>query len=576
MSAPRSQVMTLAGVVGQGDARTSFDPHVASASRPRPPSPATPPWCAASTALTLIARFDAGSLRYLGGTISGAKAARRRPIAWSVRRRGALACARRETNCGCARRRRRRVGVLACSISPRVRRSSAHVTVATAFNSRDGNGSRRSESAAQIERLGRYSVTGALRGAGAGALAARASRGDVERGTIAAARTTYRGSSGAPSDDGDDARVTRTGHRAAAAVRVRHSSRAPARVLPLSRRVLFLVRIILGVLLVVSEEQSHHPRRRLGRYPSSGLVRRAGALGSDPRHLRRERRQRVVVAIRQRLRLQRRQHVVERARRDGRGNVRFGTRFGTRFVGSAPGSSAPALRSSPGQACASSAARSRVAPWGSPSTRSASSRAASSGAAMTATASKAFSTAHASASRISRMSRASASTAVGYTHAMRRISGPSGASRGNRDSAHAVARSNAPSAVGSKHRTSASAEAGSGGAGARRAWRPGEGRTPRKRRPRRSTWCPRATTTPERPTGKRRCVRGRATRARRARQPPRARGARPKWSSPRSRAFVCPGGVDRSSCARRVRLEMGVRAARTSSVVRRKSSEVRS
>ena len=123
-------------------------------------------------ALTLIARFDAGSLRYLQWHDLGCGDCAAEDECFDVGD-GHTACAGTETNCACD------AAVAAASGSSCLLDLSAgsadhlrcQLTIATAFSGTDKH-LVPLDSAAQIERLGRYSVTGALRGTGAGALAA--------------------------------------------------------------------------------------------------------------------------------------------------------------------------------------------------------------------------------------------------------------------------------------------------------------------------------------------------------------------------------------------------------------------
>ena len=171
MSGNANQVMTIVAYAGNGTDVVRSPPRrvrVASASAVAGDTSVV----GRVNTLTLIARFDAGSLRYLQWHDLGCGECAAEDACFDVGD-GHTACAGTETNCGCD------AAVAAASgssclfdLSP----GSAdllrcQLTVATAFSGTDARLAPL-ESAAQIERLGRYSVTGALRGTGAGALAA--------------------------------------------------------------------------------------------------------------------------------------------------------------------------------------------------------------------------------------------------------------------------------------------------------------------------------------------------------------------------------------------------------------------
>ena len=119
-------------------------------------------------ALTLIARFDEGYLKYLQWHDLGCGDCAVGDACMKVGD-GHTACAGMESECACDAA----DGANQCALDVVGSVADAlrcQLTIATAFSGTDKH-SVPLESAAQVERLGKYSVTGALRGAGAGALA---------------------------------------------------------------------------------------------------------------------------------------------------------------------------------------------------------------------------------------------------------------------------------------------------------------------------------------------------------------------------------------------------------------------
>jgi len=119
-------------------------------------------------ALTLIARFDEGYLKYLQWHDLGCGDCAVGDACMKVGD-GHTACAGTESECACDAA----DGANQCALDVVGSVADAlrcQLTIATAFSGTDKH-SVPLESAAQVERLGKYSVTGALRGAGAGALA---------------------------------------------------------------------------------------------------------------------------------------------------------------------------------------------------------------------------------------------------------------------------------------------------------------------------------------------------------------------------------------------------------------------
>ena len=117
-------------------------------------------------ALTLVARFDRGTLRYLQWHDMGCGDCAAGDACAAVGE-GHTACMGTEDACTCAAASSNSNCLLNLETSDSLR---CHLTVATAFSGTDKHSSPL-KSAAQIERLGRYSATAAAKGAGASALA---------------------------------------------------------------------------------------------------------------------------------------------------------------------------------------------------------------------------------------------------------------------------------------------------------------------------------------------------------------------------------------------------------------------
>ena len=154
-AAGSARVMTVVAYAGNGSAVVRSDPRVVRAS-------AGASTMARVNQLTLIARFDKGSLQYLQWHDMGCGDCMNGDVCVEVGD-GHSACAGTEAACTCQGAN----CALDLTSSDSLR---CHLTIATAFSGTDKHAVPLS-SAAQIERLGRYSATKAAGGAGAAALA---------------------------------------------------------------------------------------------------------------------------------------------------------------------------------------------------------------------------------------------------------------------------------------------------------------------------------------------------------------------------------------------------------------------